>query len=155
MTIQLWAADKGSMSYGWANRWQLREPHQKHAYTQCARLSNALLLHSAGNLRKAWQQLKDWGDSEKGRDQIRRAMQLCPAANLTNRDAVDELALWAQNAFDYLVRSACFAQTLSLTALLPLITAHQQQALHCDVPSSAAISSVLTLLGLERLHAYP
>lgn len=51
-------------------------------------------------------------------------MQLCPAANLTNRDAVDELALWAQNAFDYLVCSACCSHTLSLTVLLRLITAH-------------------------------
>ncbi|KAL3139915.1 hypothetical protein ABBQ38_004205 [Trebouxia sp. C0009 RCD-2024] len=56
----------------------------------------------AGNLRKAWQQLNDWGDSEKGRGQIRKAMQLCPAANLTSSDEGYELAQWAQNAFDYL-----------------------------------------------------
>ena len=61
-----------------------------------------LELHT-GNLRKAWQQLKEWGDSEKGRDQIRKGMQLCPAADLANHADVDRLAQWAQNAFDYLV----------------------------------------------------
>lgn len=30
-------------------------------------------------------------------------MQLCPAASLANEEDVDDLAQWAQNAFDYLV----------------------------------------------------
>ena len=42
-------------------------------------------------------------------------MQLCPAADLADHDDVDQLAQWAQNAFDYLVLPL---PTLSLTALL-------------------------------------
>ena len=33
-------------------------------------------------------------------------MQLCPAAELSNGEAVSDLAQWAQNAFDYLVSYA-------------------------------------------------
>lgn len=33
-------------------------------------------------------------------------MQLCPAAELSNEEAVSNLAQWAQNAFDYLVSYA-------------------------------------------------
>lgn len=57
----------------------------------------------AGNLRNAWKQLKEWGSNDEGRGHIKEAMQLCPAANLSNDDDVDTLAQWAQNAFDYLV----------------------------------------------------
>ncbi|DBB07992.1 TPA: hypothetical protein ACH3X3_009367 [Trebouxia sp. C0006] len=56
----------------------------------------------AGNLRNAWKQLKEWGSNDEGRGHIKEAMQLCPAANLSNDDDVDTLAQWAQNAFDYL-----------------------------------------------------
>ena len=66
-------------------------------------------LHS-GNLKKAWQQLQDWGGNSEGRQQIREALQLCPAADLANNNDVDELAQWAQNAFDYLVGTASSAQ---------------------------------------------
>lgn len=56
----------------------------------------------AGNLRNAWKQLTEWGSYDEGRGHIKEAMQLCPAANLSNDDDVDTLAQWAQNAFDYL-----------------------------------------------------
>ena len=48
-------------------------------------------------------------------------MQLCPAAALADHNDVDELAQWAQNAFDYLVGNASFALMLSLSALLLLL----------------------------------
>lgn len=48
-------------------------------------------------------------------------MQLCPAAHLANHDDVDELAQWAQNAFDYLVGNASFVHVLSESALLLLL----------------------------------
>ncbi|KAA6423864.1 MAG: lysosomal Pro-X, partial [Trebouxia sp. A1-2] len=40
----------------------------------------------AGNLRNAWKQLKEWGSNDAGRGQIKEAMQLCPAANLSSDD---------------------------------------------------------------------
>ena len=61
----------------------------------------------AGNLRSAWQQLKELGSSSAGRDQIREAMQLCHAADLANDEDVDQLAQWAKNSFDYLVSLVC------------------------------------------------
>ena len=114
-----------------------------------------MLSLQSGNLRKAWQQLKDWGDNEKGRDQIKRAMQLCPAANLTSRDDVDELAQWAQNAFDYLVSGACCTHTLSLSVFSIVAASYQSAlaaALHGNVPAHYT-GDVLRLLRLERLHA--
>ena len=65
-----------------------------------------------GNLRRAWQQLKEWGSNGEGREAIREAMQLCPAANLADDDDVDQLAQWAQNSFDYLVSLLCAAEHL-------------------------------------------
>ena len=101
--------------------------------SQCApRTLNVLLLQS-GNLRKAWQQLKDWGDNEKGRDQIKRAMQLCPAANMTSRDDVDELAQWAQNAFDYLVSCTHARPVFSVVAAS--YQSSSAAAMHCNVPN--------------------
>ncbi|DBA83191.1 TPA: hypothetical protein ACH3X2_006707 [Trebouxia sp. C0005] len=46
----------------------------------------------AGNLRNAWKQLKEWGSNDAGRGQIKEAMQLCPAANLSGDDDEDMLA---------------------------------------------------------------
>ena len=58
-------------------------------------------------------------------------MQLCPAADMADHDDVDELAQWAQNAFDYLVGNASFALVLSLSALLLLLP-----AVPCHVPAA-------------------
>ena len=57
----------------------------------------------AGNVRSAWKQLQEWGRNDKGRRQIEEAFQLCPAAKLASKEDVDDLAQWAQNAFDFLV----------------------------------------------------
>ena len=69
-----------------------------------------------GNLRNAWKQLKRWGSNNEGRGQIQTAMQLCPAADLASAGDVDELAQWAQNAFDYLVGCEC---SVKLPRILP------------------------------------
>ena len=61
------------------------------------------LCGSTGNVRNAWKLLKEWGSNDEGRDQIREALQLCPAADLAKDDDADNLAQWAQNAFDYMV----------------------------------------------------
>lgn len=102
------------------------------------------LVHS-GNLRKAWQQLNDWGDSEKGRGQIRKAMQLCPAANLTSSDEGYELAQWAQNAFDYLVSSACCFMNCRCCCL-PSQVINSSIALGCTNPS-ATVQCAQTKIG--------
>ncbi|DBA71093.1 TPA: hypothetical protein ACH3X2_005185 [Trebouxia sp. C0005] len=49
-------------------------------------------LANLGNLRNAWKQLKEWGSNDAGRGQIKEAMQLCPAANLSSDDDEDMLA---------------------------------------------------------------
>lgn len=58
---------------------------------------------SAGNVRDVWRLLDDWGSNEDGRGSIKKALRLCPAAKLTNIDAVNDLKEWLQAAFDSLV----------------------------------------------------
>lgn len=60
-------------------------------------------------------------------------MQLCPAANLTSCDEVDELAQWAQNAFDYLVRTT-HTVVASTASTAYLLTARAAAASQCTVP---------------------
>jgi hypothetical protein len=76
----------------------------------------------AGNLRNAWKQLKEFGSNDEGRDHIKEAMQLCPAAKLSNDDDVDNLAQWAQNAFDYLVSHEPWGIPSHLSSLCQKLT---------------------------------
>jgi hypothetical protein len=53
-------------------------------------------------MRKGWQILLNAGDSESGRKLISDAMRLCPHSTVDSKDDALALALWLQNAWDYL-----------------------------------------------------
>lgn len=117
-------------------------------------------VHS-GNLRTAWQQLKDGGGSERGRGQIRRAMQLCPAASLTSTDEVDELAQWAQNAFDYLVSSACCSincdccclQSQLISSSIALLCTNPRAGVQCAQTRTGEAACILMSCGSDLLRS--
>ena len=54
------------------------------------------------NIRKSWQVLFEKGKTKHGRESIRKAGQVCKAADLDNEDDVLSYAQWLQAAFDFL-----------------------------------------------------
>ena len=60
------------------------------------------LNNASPNIRKSWQVLFEKGKTKHGRESIRKAGQVCKAADLDNEDDVLSYAQWLQAAFDFL-----------------------------------------------------
>lgn len=103
----------------------------------------------AGNVRNAWKQLKEWGSNDEGRDHIKEAMQLCPAAKLSNDDDVDNLAQWAQNAFDYLAMGDYPYPSNYMLNGQGVLPAYPMRAA-CQPLSQQGITGAALLEGLHR-----